>query len=247
MTSLIIARIGSSCESLGPRYDAPMQKRVAPASLRAAAPRRAPRRAASGRGCRRPSSKRMLCGQYAQSSGHAPVLIDSSVETCTAFAIEVLPMHPLRRVQQIVERQLEQRRDLRLGPVAARLRRSRDAARRFFLECRHSRSLPGRLARDDGASQTLASAVNRREASWFTAPCAGWFVESCPACGGPSERRLLHRLRRRASRACATPCRRCGLAKPVARCPREQAPWHVDARARAVRLWRRRSTTTCTR
>jgi ComF family protein len=54
------------------------------------------------------------------------------------------------------------------------------------------------------------------------------FVDSCPACGGPSDSGFCA--------VCATefarvpnPCARCGLARPVAQCPREQAPWHVDA------------------
>ena len=62
LTALTIARIGSSCESLGPRYDAPMQNRVAPASFARCA---AARTASSGiRSCVSMAvSNRMLCGQ----------------------------------------------------------------------------------------------------------------------------------------------------------------------------------------
>ena len=61
-----------------------MQKRVAPDSF---ARRAAARTSSSDKsGCVGTSvAKRMLWGQYAQSSGHAPVLIESSVDTWTAF------------------------------------------------------------------------------------------------------------------------------------------------------------------
>ncbi len=56
----------------------------------------------------------------------------------------------------------------------------------------------------------------------------GLFVESCPACAGPSNGGFCG--------VCAgelapvtDPCARCGLARPVRRCPRAQAQWHVDA------------------
>jgi ComF family protein len=83
-----------------------------------------------------------------------------------------------------------------------------------------------------------------------------WFVESCPACGGPSDGGFCSVCSAefaRVPRACgrcglARPvarcplavcaaelvrienaCPRCGLRAPVARCPRRRAPWHVEA------------------
>jgi len=54
------------------------------------------------------------------------------------------------------------------------------------------------------------------------------FVESCPACGGPSRQgfcavcaEVFARVRR--------PCARCGLATPAARCPLQGAGWSVAA------------------
>jgi ComF family protein len=60
----------------------------------------------------------------------------------------------------------------------------------------------------------------------------GWwgrlFVESCPACGGPSAGGFCG--------VCAAdfvrvpdPCPRCGLGRPVRHCPRAQTEWRVDA------------------
>jgi ComF family protein len=53
------------------------------------------------------------------------------------------------------------------------------------------------------------------------------FVESCPACGGPSAGGFCHFCAGEFLRV-PSPCRRCGLALPAARCPREQATWDVD-------------------
>jgi len=54
------------------------------------------------------------------------------------------------------------------------------------------------------------------------------FRETCPGCGGVSGAGFCS--------VCAAdlprtwdPCSGCGLARPVARCPRQAAPWHVDA------------------
>jgi ComF family protein len=54
------------------------------------------------------------------------------------------------------------------------------------------------------------------------------FREICPACGGTSGAGFCS--------VCAAdlprtwdPCSGCGLARPVARCPRQAAPWQVDA------------------
>ena len=73
------------------------------------------------------------------------------------------------------------------------------------------RSLATRLARDAGASQTAARAVNRKEEPWFTASCESLFAESCPACGWPSAGGFCGVC---AARVHARPdaCRRCGLA-----------------------------------
>ena len=54
------------------------------------------------------------------------------------------------------------------------------------------------------------------------------FVESCPACGGPSAGGFCAVCAAEFARV-PKPCRRCGLALPAARCPREQAAWDVDA------------------
>ena len=84
-TSRIIADITSMSRFLGERQAAPMQKRVAPAS-RAALARAATSATAISVSRSRPVSWRMLCGQYAQSSGQAPVFTDNSVLICTVFA-----------------------------------------------------------------------------------------------------------------------------------------------------------------
>jgi ComF family protein len=54
------------------------------------------------------------------------------------------------------------------------------------------------------------------------------FVESCPACGGPSGSGFCASCVTEFGRV-PNACPRCGLARPVAHCPREQAPWHIDA------------------
>jgi len=56
------------------------------------------------------------------------------------------------------------------------------------------------------------------------------FVESCPACGGPTERGFCATCAEEFVRV-ADACPRCGLARPVAQCPRLQAPWHVELTA----------------
>jgi hypothetical protein len=61
-----------------------MQKRVAPAS-RAARARASTSSTCMSGSAGRPVSWRTLCGQYAQSSGQAPVLMDSSVLTWTSW------------------------------------------------------------------------------------------------------------------------------------------------------------------
>ena len=54
------------------------------------------------------------------------------------------------------------------------------------------------------------------------------FVESCPACGGASARGFCAVCAAQFTRV-PIPCRRCGLAQPVAQCPRTQMTWEVDA------------------
>jgi ComF family protein len=54
------------------------------------------------------------------------------------------------------------------------------------------------------------------------------FGESCPACGGPSGGGFCTVCAAGFARV-AGACRRCGLAQPVARCPRLRSPWEVDA------------------
>ncbi|HEY9182583.1 MAG TPA: hypothetical protein VIQ99_05250, partial [Gammaproteobacteria bacterium] len=58
--------------------------------------------------------------------------------------------------------------------------------------------------------------------------CKTLFVESCPGCGESSESGFCAVCAAELTRI-ANPCRRCGLAEPVARCPRRHTPWHVDA------------------
>ena len=54
------------------------------------------------------------------------------------------------------------------------------------------------------------------------------FVECCPGCGLDSAGGFCRVCTAELPRV-ARPCRRCGLAQPVAHCPRAQAAWDVDA------------------
>jgi ComF family protein len=54
------------------------------------------------------------------------------------------------------------------------------------------------------------------------------FVESCPACGLASRGGFCDVCAAEIPRV-ANPCSRCGLARPVAHCPRTDAGWNVDA------------------
>jgi ComF family protein len=54
------------------------------------------------------------------------------------------------------------------------------------------------------------------------------FVESCPGCGGTSESGFCVVCADELTRI-VNPCGRCGLAEPVARCPRRRTRWRVDA------------------
>lgn len=54
------------------------------------------------------------------------------------------------------------------------------------------------------------------------------FVDSCPACGGPSRRGFCTVCAREFVRV-RRPCERCGLATPVAHCPLRSARWYVAA------------------
>jgi ComF family protein len=54
------------------------------------------------------------------------------------------------------------------------------------------------------------------------------FVESCPACGGPSAGGFCEVCTAEFARI-QNPCSRCGLSLPAARCPRGQAAWAIDA------------------
>jgi ComF family protein len=56
----------------------------------------------------------------------------------------------------------------------------------------------------------------------------GLFVEACPACGAASAGGFCGVCAATFARVAAA-CPRCGLATPVARCPRSLAPWSVDA------------------
>lgn len=54
------------------------------------------------------------------------------------------------------------------------------------------------------------------------------FIESCPACDGPSTGGFCTVCAAELARV-PNACRRCGLTQPVARCPRSRSPWDVDA------------------
>jgi ComF family protein len=54
------------------------------------------------------------------------------------------------------------------------------------------------------------------------------FVESCPACDGPSDRGFCSVCAAAFDRV-PNPCERCGLARPVSHCPLASGAWHVDA------------------
>lgn len=54
------------------------------------------------------------------------------------------------------------------------------------------------------------------------------FPERCPRCRGHTARGFCARCAQDFVRI-ATPCRKCGLAFPVGRCPRTRNPWHIDA------------------
>jgi ComF family protein len=56
----------------------------------------------------------------------------------------------------------------------------------------------------------------------------GIFVESCPACRGPSSGGFCTFCAATFARV-PDPCARCGLARPVGHCPLARGPWHVDA------------------
>src|SRR5678815_2161764 len=84
-TPCTISTIAGMSRSLGLRHAAPMQNRWLPASLACAA--------ACSTACTSislvastPLSAETDCEQYPQSSGHPPVLIDSSVHNCTSVS-----------------------------------------------------------------------------------------------------------------------------------------------------------------
>ena len=54
------------------------------------------------------------------------------------------------------------------------------------------------------------------------------FIESCPGCGGSADSGFCTVCTAELTRI-ASPCGRCGLPEPVARCPRRRTHWHVDA------------------
>jgi ComF family protein len=56
----------------------------------------------------------------------------------------------------------------------------------------------------------------------------GLFIESCPACGGPSDRGFCAVCAAGFPRV-RNACARCGLAQPVDVCPRTRMRWEVDA------------------
>jgi ComF family protein len=68
--------------------------------------------------------------------------------------------------------------------------------------------------------------VSRR--GFTVAVLGGLFVESCPACAGRTDAGFCAACRAMLVRV-AAPCRACGLAQPVARCPRRSASWRVAA------------------
>lgn len=88
--------------------------------------------------------------------------------------------------------------------------------------------LAKRFARDAGASQTPARAVNRVGCAVVYGILGRLFVESCPACGLASGGGFCAVCAAELRRV-ANPCLRCGLAQPVAHCPRRETAWDVDA------------------
>ena len=180
-------------------------------------------------------SKRMLCGQYAQSSGHAPVLIDSSVETCTAFGSKFCRCTHCAEYRRSLNGSSNSASTSRLRPVGARLDVTRTPlgsprgpARVSFSSADIRRSLPARLPRDDGASQTPRERCQPRGRRLGLRALAQLVRRELPGLRRALARRLLRRLRRGASRACRTPARAAG----------SRGPW------RAARARRRPGTST---
>jgi ComF family protein len=56
----------------------------------------------------------------------------------------------------------------------------------------------------------------------------GLFIESCPGCAGDTDSGFCAPCRATLARV-AAPCGKCGLALPVARCPRRSGTWRVEA------------------
>jgi ComF family protein len=83
------------------------------------------------------------------------------------------------------------------------------------------------LLRRQAVSEPCATTVNRAPIEEFTAVLDLLFAEQCAGCGGTSSGGLC--------RVCVAdlprtrnPCARCGLARPVAQCPRHAAAWRVE-------------------
>ena len=87
LTPLIISSTIGISRALGLRQAAPIQKRVEPIALAFSAASKT-FSTSSKRSFSKSVLLRALCEQYLQSSGQAPVLIDSNVLTCTSFALK---------------------------------------------------------------------------------------------------------------------------------------------------------------
>jgi ComF family protein len=88
--------------------------------------------------------------------------------------------------------------------------------------------LAKRFARDAGASQTALRAVNRMGGAVAYGMLERFFAESCPACDLASRGGFCGVCAAELTRV-VDACPRCGLARPVAQCPRTQIAWEVDA------------------
>src|SRR5690606_14881353 len=141
--------------------------------------------------------------------------------------IEMLPVHPLRRVKQIEERQLEKCLDLVERPICSRPSADRKTVDADFVVGRgHSVVAPCAAVEEARSIRTAYRSVNLRKLLQRLAAVA--LPERCPACSGPTTKGFCSGCRAELPRI-EDPCVVCGLPKPVAHCPRQRGGWHVVA------------------
>ena len=158
----------------------------------------------------------MLCGQYAQSSGHAPVLIDSNVETCTAFGSKFSRCTHCASYSKSLSGSANSASTCATRPFAPRLRRRPALPPAIsFSQFRHfaARSIRARMTQFEysGADSIGLSTCDGGRGLRAAAAAVS---EGCPGCAGIVGRGILRRLRRATSRACRT---RAPLRPPAAR------------------------------